>query len=191
MIDSVQLLILKPSLVTRGITIYSLANLFRHWVLATAKKLKPLARSETSGVGYDVRIMNRIAQETLVADENVFTFIVLSERLLLSPRIRPCSKERWGHILSSLRHSIVDVEPPSARRGIFRVAAIVFEPNAPNCDPILEMTRKWLQSDQIVAYPPPSRPTTSKSQFHPESPPNKDRNLKLHLKTGVVIRPTL
>jgi len=81
--------------------------------------------------------MNRIAQETLVADENVFTFIVLSERLLLSPRIRPCSKERWRHILFSLCHSIVDVEPPSARRGIFRVAAIVFEPNAPNCDPIL------------------------------------------------------
>ena len=92
----------------------------------------------------EVRIMNRIARETLVTPENAPIFVALAERLALDNRLRPCSASEWQEIIATLRRAHLSAASPLGKRGFFRIMAGVYEDHPMYHDMLGGLARKWL-----------------------------------------------
>ena len=134
-------------------------SLPRDLLVALRKGLRALVSSHNSGRSSDLElhVMNRLANETLVAPENVRTFTALLQYLALHSRFRPIARQEWRDIISNIL--IVDSSTPLlTTRGILRVIVFAYDRTVDGSDALLKLASSLLEIDKKPKAVPPTDP---------------------------------
>ena len=99
----------------------------------------------------EIRIMERLVRSTIIAPENLSTFLTIAERVAAENRVRASSPAEWRFILSALGSSISEITSLNAIRGFFRITTVVYETGGPQNASLLECASKWMQYSESQA----------------------------------------
>jgi len=133
--------------------------LLREWLRAVVSP-----RNSRNALDLELHVMNRLANETLVAQENVKTFTTLVQYLALHSRLRPIARQEWRDIISTVL--IVDsLTPLLTTRGILRLIVFAYDPTVEGSDALLNLASALLKSDQKPETVPISLPTDHEKQM--------------------------
>jgi len=126
------------------------------------KGLQALVSSRISGKSSDLElhVVNRLANDTLVAPENIRTFTTMLQHLALHSRLRPIARQEWRDIIST----VLTVDPSTpllTTRGILRVIVFAYDPTVDGSDALRNLASSLLEIDKkpkLVPIPPPTDP---------------------------------
>ena len=93
----------------------------------------------------EICIMERLVRSTLIAPENLSTFLTIAEWVAADNRLRASSPGEWRFILSALGPSMSEITSLNAIRGFFRIITVVYETDAPQSASLLEYASKWMR----------------------------------------------
>ena len=99
----------------------------------------------------EIRIMERLVRSTIIAPENLSTFLTIAERVAADTRFRASSPAEWRFILSALSPSISEITSLNAIRGFFRIIMVVYETGGPQNASLLECACKWMRYSESQA----------------------------------------
>lgn len=134
------------------LTYYSLrillASLYRNLLAVPRKGLQAVISSRNSRPSSDLElhVINRVANDTLVARENVGVFIAMVQWLAAHSRLRPVPRQEWRDIVSTIL--VVDKETPLLTiQGILRVIVVAYDPITEGSDDLLNLASALLEID--------------------------------------------
>jgi hypothetical protein len=119
---------------------------FRH---PFTKKIFASAKLGNKVRDLDVRILNRLGDETLVAVENCGTFFALAKQLAINRTLQPSSVPRWTEIFTVLRPVLLKPQSPETIRGFVRAIAIVYDHSHHDHKSILETALSWMTTGAL------------------------------------------
>jgi hypothetical protein len=128
----------------------------RRWALVSS-------RSSGKSTDLELHVVNRLANETLVAPENVRTFTVMLQYLALHSRLRPIGRQEWRDIISTV--CTVDLSAHLlTTRGILRVVMFAYAPAVDGSDALLNLASALLEIDKKPKPVPIPLPTGPEKQ---------------------------
>ena len=119
------------------------------------------SRNSRKSSDLELHVVNRLANETLVAPENVRTFTTLLQYLALHGRLRPIARQEWRDIISTVL-TVDSSTPLLTTRGILRVIVSAYDPTVDGSDALLNLASALLGIDNKPKPVPKPLPT------HPE-----------------------
>ena len=143
----------------------SLASLPRKLLAVLRKGRQAVIQSRNSRKSSDLElhVINRVANDTLVARENVGIFTALVQCLAAHSRLRPVARQEWREIISAIL--IVDKETPLLTiQGILRVIVIAYDPTTDGSGTLLNLASALLEIDEEREPVPIPLPTDPKKQ---------------------------
>ena len=135
-----------------------LSVILRQWLRAFVP-----SRNSRKSSDLELHVVNRLANETLVAPENVRTFTTLLQYLALHSRLRPIVRQEWRDIISTVL-TVGSSTPLLTSRGILRVIVAAYDPTVDGSDSLLNLASALLEIDKIPKPVPSPLPTSPEKQ---------------------------
>ena len=105
------------------------------------------SRKSRKSSDLELHVVNRLANETLVAPENVKTFTTLLQHLAMHSRLRPTPRQEWRDIISTIL-TVNSPTPLLTTRGILRVIVSAYDPTVDGSDALLNLASTLLEIDR-------------------------------------------
>ncbi len=105
------------------------------------------SRKSRKSSDLELHVVNRLANETLVAPENVRTFTTLLQYLAMHSRLRPIARQEWKNIISTVL-TVDSSAPLLTTRGILRVIVSAYDPAVDGSDALLNLASALLEIDK-------------------------------------------